>query len=50
MDWLLLVMLPAIIYSFLPEETTEMAKEIGNNIKERFLDTVDTLFSGVNLL
>lgn len=46
MDWLLLVMLPAVIYSFFPEETTEIV----NSIKEGFLDTIDTLFSGGNLL
>lgn len=50
MDWLLLVMLPAVIYSFFPEETTEMAKVIGNIVKDGVLYTIDTLFSGGNLL
>lgn len=50
MDWLLLVMLPAVIYSFFPEEITEMATGIVNSIKEGFLDTIDALFSGGNLL
>lgn len=46
MDWLLLIMLPAIGYMMLTEEIENKIKEMAHGIKEGVLDMADLFLSG----
>lgn len=46
MDWLILVMLPALCYAVLPEELENIGKEMARGIKEGVLDMADLFLSG----
>jgi hypothetical protein len=46
MDWLVLVMLPAIGYVMLTEETENKIKEIAHGMKESVLDMADLFLYG----
>lgn len=46
MDWLILVMLPALCYAVLPEELENIGKEMAHGIKEAVLDMADLFLYG----
>lgn len=48
MDWLILIMLPAVAYTTPTEELENMIKEIAYGIKECILDMADLFLSGGN--
>lgn len=46
MDWLILIMLPAIGYTMLTEKLEKEIKEMAHGIKEGILDMADLFLSG----
>lgn len=46
MDWLILVMLPALCYAVLSEELENIGKEMAHGIKEGVLDMAGLFLSG----